>query len=247
MRDGLATASMGFHTTHWTVVLAAQGKAGPTAREALASLCSTYWFPLYAFVRRRGASPHEAQDLTQEFFRQFLERDSLSRVRPAGGKFRSFLLVCLKNFLANQHERAQAKRRGGGHSPIAWDAVDAETRYRLEPADHRTPESEYERHWAFAVLERALKELEREYAAGGRREIFEDYQGFLPGGRGQCSRAALAAKRGISVGAVDVGVHRLKRRLGALLREQVARTVSSEAEVEDELRCLISLLSCSTG
>src|SRR5881394_3677951 len=130
------TTAMGFHTTHWTIVLAAREKDGTAAREALASLCETYWYPLYAFVRRQGCSPHEAEDLTQEFFCRFLERNGLAGVQPAAGKFRSFLLACLKNFLSNERERVQAQRRGGGCTLLSLDTCDAETRYLLEPADN---------------------------------------------------------------------------------------------------------------
>ena len=137
-----------FHTTHWSVVLAARDQDRPDAAEALASLCSTYWYPLYAFIRRRGSSPHEAEDLTQEFFYRFLERHALESVQPTAGKFRSFLLTCLKNFLANERERAQAQRRGGGQPLVPLDGGDAETRYSLEPVDHRTPDAVFERRWA---------------------------------------------------------------------------------------------------
>ena len=232
-----------FKTTHWTVILTAREKDGIAAREALASLCSTYWYPLYAFIRRQGSTPHEAEDLTQEFFFRFLERHSLGNVQPAAGKFRSFLLACLKNFLANERERAQAQRRGGGHAPVPLDSGDAETRYSLEPADTRTPDAVFERRWAFAVLERAMTELRCEIAGGEKRALFEELQGFLPGGQGSVSRAELAAKRSVSVGAIDVAIHRLRQRFGALLREQVAQTVSSKAEVEEEIRHLISVLS----
>ena len=191
----------GFHTTHWTMVLAARDKDGTVAREALASLCSTYWYPLYAFIRHQCSSPHEAEDLTQEFFFRFLERHALGSVQPAAGKFRSFLLVCLKNFLANERERAHAQRRGRGQPLVSLDRVDAETRYSLEPADHLAPEAVFERRWAFAVLERTMAGLRREYSASGRREQFDELQGFLPGGQGNVSRAELAAKRGVSVGA----------------------------------------------
>ena len=139
MHADLPSQIAGFHTTHWTVVLAAREKDGDAAHEALAGLCSTYWYPLYAFIRRQGASPDDAEDLTQEFFFRFLERNSIEHVHPAAGKFRSFLLACLKNFLANERERASAQRRGGGQPLIALDSTDAETRYSLEPADHRTP------------------------------------------------------------------------------------------------------------
>src|SRR5438093_372162 len=155
------------------MVLTARQKDGIAAREALASLCSTYWYPLYAFIRRQGSAPHEAEDLTQEFFYRFLERHALGSVQPAAGKFRSFLLVCLKNFLANERERAQTQRRGGGQPLVSLDGTDAETRYSLEPADLRTPEAVFERRWAFALLERTMTALRHEYATAGKHEQFE--------------------------------------------------------------------------
>jgi len=233
---------MGFHTTHWTVVMAARSGDGTNGQEALATLCSTYWYPLYAYIRRKGASPHEAEDLTQEFFYRFLEREALESVQPAAGKFRSFLLICLKNFLANERERAHAQRRGGGRVPIPLDGGDPETRYSLEPADTLTPEAIFERRWAFAVVEQTMRVLQREHASPEKREFFEALQGFLPGGHQNISRAELAAGRGVSVGAIHVAIHRLRQRFGAVLREQVAPTVSSEAEVEEEIRYLISVI-----
>jgi len=232
----------GFHTTHWTVVLTARDKNGHVANEALGTLCSTYWYPLYAFIRRQGATPPKAEDLTQEFFYRFLERDSLANVRPAAGKFRSFLLVCLKNFLANEREHAQALRRGGGQPTISFDSADAETRYSVEPADRMTPEAAFERRWAFALLDGTLAVLRQEYSRADKGRQFDELQGFLPAGQGHFSREELAAKRGVSVGAIDVAIHRLRQRFGVLLREQVAQTVPSEAEVEDEIRYLISVI-----
>ena len=224
-------------------MLAAREKDGIVAREALAGLCSTYWYPLYAFIRRQGASPHEAEDLTQEFFYRFLERDSLAFVQPSAGKFRSFLLACLKNFLSNERERANAQRRGGGRKLIPLDSDGAKARYSLEPPDERTPEALYERRWAFAVLERTMTDLRREYAAADKIELFEALRTFLPGSDADVSRTELAAKRGMSVGALDVAIHRFRQRFGTLLRQQVSRTVSSDAEVDEEIRHLISLLS----
>lgn len=237
------TSAAGFHTTHWTVILTARDEEGTRAQAGLESLCATYWYPLYAFVRRQGAGPHEAEDLTQEFFRRFLERDGLANVRPTAGKFRSFLLTCLKNFLANERERAQAQRRGGGRPLLPLNGEEAETRYGLEPVDPLTPEKAFERRWAFAVIEKVIKELGDEYAGQEKGELFEQLQGFLPGGQGVTSRAELAALRGVTVGAIDVAIHRLRQRFGVLLREQVGRTVSSEKEVEEEIRYLISALS----
>ncbi|PWU20464.1 MAG: RNA polymerase subunit sigma-24 [Verrucomicrobia bacterium] len=232
-----------FHTTHWSVVLAARDPQGTTVgRDALARLCSAYWYPLYGYVRGRGVSQHDAEDLTQEFFCRFLEGNSLVNVSPAKGKFRSFLLACLKHFLVNEWERAHAQRRGGGQTPVPLDSGEGETRMSLEPADQLTPEGLFERRWAFAVLEQTMKALQGEYAAKNKSELFDDLKGFLPGGQGTESRADLAAKRGISTGAVDVAVHRLRQRFGTLLREQVAQTVSSEGEVDEEIRDLMTVL-----
>jgi len=236
------TCEGAFRTTHWSVVLAAREQDGPAAREALADLCATYWYPLYAFVRRQGFAPHEAEDLTQGFFYRFLQGNSLVRVNPAAGKFRSFLLACLKHFLANERDRARSQRRGGGCPAIPLEGGTAETRYSLEPADEVTPEVLFDRHWAFAVLERTLEALRQEYAARDKGVAFEDLEGFLPRGRGSASRVELAAKHGINVNAVDVAIHRLRQRFGALLRQQVAETVSSDEEVDDEIRYLISVL-----
>jgi len=236
------TSIMGFHTTHWTAILQARDKEGTAGREALASLCSTYWDPIYAFIRRQGSNPHEAEDLTQEFFSRFLERNAIASVRPEAGKFRSFLLACLKNFLANERERARAQRRGGGRPMLSLETGDAETRYLLEPVDQVTPDAIFERRWAFTVLERTMTELRRIYSSDQKRQQFEELEGFLPGGKANDSRAELAAKRGVSVGAIDVAIHRLRQHFGALLRQQIAQTVSSEAEVKEELHYLISVL-----
>jgi DNA-directed RNA polymerase specialized sigma24 family protein len=231
-----------FTTTHWTVVLQAGGGGSAEAHEAWSKLCETYWFPLYAFMRRQGYDTDEAQDLTQEFFYRFLQRNSLANVDPAAGKFRSFLLICLKRFLVNERERAHSQRRGGGRLLIPLDGGDAETRYSLEPADNLTPEVLFDRHWAFTVLERTLVALRQDCARRDRGVAFEDLEGFLPRGRGSASRPELAAKYGINLNAVDVAIHRLRQRFGTLLRQHVAETVSSESEVDEEIRYLISVL-----
>ena len=240
----LPKTGVGFCTTHWTLVLtAARADDGTAAREALAHLCSVYWYPLYAFCRRQGRQPHDAEDLTQAFFARLLEKHGLASVRPEHGRFRSFLLVSLKNFLTNEWERANAQRRGGGRPVISLDGADAETRYALEPADGVTPDMVFERRWAWAVLEHTMSALRREYATEKKSELFEQLEGFLPCGHGTVLRAELAAKRGVSVGAIDVAIHRMRQRFGALLREQVSDTVSSEEEVSEEIRHLISVLS----
>jgi len=182
--------------------------------------------------------------LTQEFFYRFLQRDSLARVNPKAGKFRSFLLACLKHFLANERERACSQRRGGGCPalPLGLEGGEAETRYLIEPADNITPEVLFDRRWAFTVLERTLEALRQERGRQDKGVAFEELEGFLPRGSGSVSRVELAAKYGISVNAVDVAIHRVRQRFGALLRQEVARTVCSEGEVDEEIRCLISVL-----
>ncbi len=240
-KPGPAAGSM-FATTHWTVVLAAREPHNPGSKEALARLCAIYWRPLYAFIRRRGALPEDAEDLVQEFFYRFLERDSLKFVQPSTGRFRSFLLACLKHFLANQREHACAQRRGGGAAPVPLDASSAETQYLLEPAHNLTPELLFERRWAYTVLEQTLEQLRNEYARRQQGEWFDALEGFLPGSNRQAFRANIAAQHGMSAGALDVASHRLRQRFGALLREQVAQTVSSPDEAQEEIRHLIAVL-----
>ena len=242
--EGSLPATSGrFATTHWTVVLQAGQGGSAEAHEALSRLCQTYWPPLYAFIRRQGCGPDDAQDLTQEFFYRFLQRDSLAHVNPKAGRFRSFLLACLKHFLANERERACSQRRGGGRPTIPLEGGESETRYCLDPVDHITPEVLYDRQWAFTVLERTLDALRRECGRQKKEVAFEELEGFLPNGRGSVSRVELAAKHGISVNAVNVAIHRVRQRFGALLRQQVAETVSSEGEVDEEIRCLMSVLA----
>jgi len=241
-RNEFPTEAMGFHTTHWTVVLGARSGNAPGAAEALAMLCSTYWYPLYAFIRRSGFSCHDAEDLTQGFFASFLGRDSLMRVSPLAGKFRSYLLACLKNFLANERRRAEAQRRGAGGKAIPLDSNDAEKRYQTEPADNVTPDVLFDRRWAYTVLDRVLESLRQEYLQRDKVALFDDLRALLPGNAAGISRPELAERHGMSVGALDVALHRLRQRFGALLREQVVRTVSSPAEVEEELRHLVSVL-----
>jgi len=231
-----------FHTTHWTEVLAAQNGKTST-QEALANLCSNYWYPVYAYIRRTGSSPHEAEDLTQEFFFRVLQRDWLANVHPARGKFRSFVLVCVKNFLSNERDKVLAQRRGGGRASIPLEREDAETRYVIEPPDPMTPEVLFERRWVFQLLEQTFETLRQEYAQTNRLDWFQELQGFLPGGKETLSRAELAQKRQVSTNAIDVAIHRLRQRFGLLLRQRVAETVSSEAEVDEELRHLMTVLS----
>lgn len=231
-----------FATTRWTLVLsAARGDESSQAPGALAELCRAYWMPLYAFLRRRGHETHEAEDLTQEFFAHLLARDFLAGVCREKGKFRSFLLASLKHFLADQWDRAQAKKRGGGRTVIALDSLDAEARYRLEPADGLTPEKLFEKQWALALLEQVLGRLRTELTSQGKASLFEALQGTLTGA-GTTSYAALAAKRGMTEGAVKTAVHRLRHRYRELLRDEIAQTVACPEEVEEEIRYLLSCL-----
>ncbi len=239
--DDLPTAATGFHTTHWTLVLNARD-AETESQEALGKLYLKYWYPIYAFIRRHGSTPHEAEDLTQEFFYRVLQRDWLANVHPAKGKFRSFLLVCVKNFLSNERDKVLAKRRGGGQQLVALASKDAETRYSFEPADPASPDVLFERQWVFELLQQTLELLRQEFAQLNKLDSFEAMQGFLPGGQETISRAEIAQKKGLSANAVDVAIHRLRQRFGALLRQRVAETVSSNSEVDEEIRHLMSVL-----
>jgi len=231
-----------FATTRWSVVLAAAetGGASGDAGTALAELCRLYWFPLYAFVRRRGHSPHDAEDLTQAFFVRFLEKNGLAAVNPDKGRFRSFLLASLKHFLANEWDRGQAQKRGGGESVLELDALTAEERYRLEPADALSPERLYERQWALSLLAQVLDRLEAEHAAAGKGVRFAEMKGFLTGEGTPDSYSTIGGRHGLSEGAFKVAVHRLRKRYRELLREEIARTVADPAETADELRRLFA-------
>jgi RNA polymerase sigma-70 factor (ECF subfamily) len=230
-----------FATTHWTLILTSQG-GSPQASQALERLCGAYWPPLYAFVRRRGYPPEEAQDLTQGFFARLLQKNDLAQVKPGLGKFRSYLLASLKHYLANEWDAGQTRKRGGGQVRLAWDDETLERQYQLEAADQATPETIFERRWALNVLEHALIRLREEYLNSGKRDLFEELKGFLSGDKSLIPQGEIAAKLGTSVNAVRVGVHRMRQRYGQLLREQIAATVSSPAEIEEEIRHLMTVL-----
>jgi RNA polymerase sigma factor (sigma-70 family) len=231
-----------FAATQWTVVLAAaDGAAGSGARRALEKLAQTYWFPLYAYIRRRGLAAAEAEDLTQEFFSRLLEKKSLASVDRAKGKFRSFLLASLKNFLANEADKARAEKRGGWKGPISLDAADAEARYGIEPAEDMTPEKLFERRWAWTVLDGVLERLREQYRARGESAIFDELKVTLTSGS-DISYAKMAQKLEISEGAVAVAAHRLRGRYRKLLREQIAQTVADPGLIDDEIQYLLSCL-----
>jgi|SRR5258706_4281333 len=230
-----------FTTTHWSVVLAAAREPSPEASHALAELCGTYWYPLYAYVRRKGYDVSDAQDLTQGFFAKFLEKNYVGAVDRRKGKFRSFLLASLEHFLAKQWTRAHRLKRGGGQIIIPLDASDPEERYRLELFDDWTAERIYERRWALTVLEQAMFALKSEYAA--RERLFNALQPFISGEDDAVSYAELAARLKMNKGTVRMAVHRLRQRYAEAVRNEIARLVQRPEEIEEELRHLFASLS----
>ena len=231
-----------FETTRWSIVLTAGEADTSLARDALAHLCEAYWYPLYAFVRRRGCGAEEAEDLIQGYFAVFLEKDYARGVRPEAGRFRAFLLASLKHFLANEWDRERAQKRGGDLHIVSLDAVDAERRYRLEPVDTVTPEQVFEQRWALTVVERTMTRLSEESRSSGGTRRFERLRGFLVGGSTTISYRQIAAELEMSEGAVKVAVHRLRKRFGELLRIEIAQTLVSSADVDGEIRRLITAL-----
>ncbi|MEK7685920.1 MAG: sigma-70 family RNA polymerase sigma factor [Verrucomicrobiota bacterium] len=231
-----------FAPTHWSVVLTAAGRDSPEAAGALAQLCQDYWYPLYAFVRRKGFTPHEAQDLTQDFFARLLEKNILKAADPAKGKFRSFLLGSLQNFLNNDWDRRQAAKRGGQAVTFSLDDSTAEDRYRLEPAHDLTPEKIFERRWALTLLEKVHAQLQAECVAEGKGAQFEALQAYLSGEPSAGNYGESAARLGLKEGAVRVAVHRLRKRLGQLLKKEVGRTVADPKEVDEEISHLLVAL-----
>jgi RNA polymerase sigma-70 factor (ECF subfamily) len=227
-----------FATTQWSVVL----KAGDGAEEALVKLCQKYWPPLYAFVRRRGHPFHEAQDLTQTFFVHLLENRVFQTVSPSKGRFRSFLLVSLKHFLDNEWHKSHTIKRGGRQVFISWDDLKPADRELLSPSDQMTPERVFNRRWALMLLDRVINRLRTECAAARKAELFEILKDYLTGD-GPKSYQQLAAELEMSEVAVKVSVHRLRRRFGELVREQIAQTVEKPEEINDEIRELFAALN----
>lgn len=230
-----------FATTHWSLVLAA-GEQRPSghAREALTTLCEIYWYPLYAFLRGRGHSPADAEDLTQAFFALLLEKQVIRQADPARGRFRSFLLKSLQNFAANVHARNTAGKRGAGVAPLSLEFEQAEGRFRLEASTAETPERTFDRRWALTLLDRVMARLGNDAVQKRKSDHFEALKPFLTGEEPQLSYSQTASSLGISEGAVKVAVHRLRKKFRDIVRDEIAQTVSSPAEVEDELRHLWS-------
>ena len=230
-----------FPTTRWTMVVAAGDPNRKEARSALVALCENYWYPLYAYLRRRGYPPDQAQDLTQEFFMRVLEGRYLNRADPEKGRFRSFILSSLKFFVADEEDRQRARKRGGG-LPVPLEFSSGEERYQREPAHDETPERIFERRWALSVLDRVVEKLRAEFVHHGRPEHFERLKVFLLG-HSDAPHAALAREMKTSEGALKVAIHRLRKRYRELFRQEIADTVADPAEVESELRFLAAALT----
>jgi len=235
-------ARPGFQTTHWSQVLRAIEGDSAESQEALAELCQAYWYPLYAFVRRRGYSAADASDLTQSYFTLLVEKEYLRQFRPTAAKFRSFLLASFKNFIANEWDRERALKRGGGATILSLDAAQAENRYFKEPSDPVTPEEIFERRWALTVLERVMGRLRREFTGRGKQEHFEQIEHHLTGQKPKTTYSQIAARLGVSEEAIKAEVTRARRRFGQLLRLEIGETVASEEEVDQEIRYLLQFV-----
>jgi RNA polymerase sigma-70 factor (ECF subfamily) len=239
---GLAPgAALRFETTSWTLIRNASEGGSDVAREAWERLCATYWPPVYAFIRRKGRSTEEAEDLTQSYFARFLEKDYLSDFRPEAGRFRTFLLASVTHFLANEWHKTQAQKRGGGKTLLSLDTAETETRLRLEPIDRHTPEAVFERQWVATVLERTLEVLRAEHTGEEGRRRFDRLREYLsPEGAPGYEEAG--RDLGLAEPAVRVAVHRLRKRFGLLLRREVAATLADESELESELRWMLGVV-----
>jgi DNA-directed RNA polymerase specialized sigma24 family protein len=238
-----------FHTTRWTLVMASARDESEAGRGAFAALCQIYWYPLYAFARRRGYSPSDAQDLTQGFFLHIIEHQALSGVDRLKGKFRSFLLACFQNHLSAETHRAHRLKRGGQCQFVSLDLETAENRYQYEPADYLTPEKIFEARWALTLLDHAMTVLHEEYVGRGKELVFNTLKGHVRIGESspEASYEEAAKALGIGVGTVKTFIHRLRKRYLAVVHEEVARTVSDPAEVDGEIRALCDALVAAEG
>ena len=234
-------ASIAFTTTHWSVVLEAQGQS-PAAQEALEKLCRTYWRPVYGFIRRQGTGTQEVEDLTQGFFSLLLERRDFDAVRKEKGRLRSYLLTSLKHFLASEQRRAMTLKRGKGQQLIPLEELRANERVKMEPADHLSADRLYERRWALTLMEQVLRRLKDEYCTAGNAALFDSLKQLLPDELGAPSRAEIALQLGMTDNALRQSFHRFRQRYQLLLREEIGHTVAVASDVEDELRHLISVL-----
>jgi len=239
--DAVSHSSPLFQTTHWSVVLAAGDGDSPQAADALEKLCRTYWYPLYAYVRRKGHAAQDAQDMTQGFFAHLLGKQAFGQLEREGGKFRSFLLTALNHYLVNEWARRNAGKRDERKVAFSLDELDPESRYRFEPADAATPESLFDRQWAATLLDQVMNRLRNEYASEGKADMFQRLQPCLTGAEAMLPYAELATQLGRTENAVKMAVHRLRKRYGELLRAEIVQTVTSPQEAEEEIRHLIAM------
>lgn len=251
MTESVAAAplpsSRRFLTTRWSIVLAAGDAGSPDADQAMHTLCAGYWYPLYAYARRKGSSPEDAADQTQEFFARLIAGDFLQSADPRKGRFRTFLLTVFQRFLASEYEKRRAIKRGGNRRIFSIDTADGERRYTFEPTDVATPESLFERRWALMLLDRVLERLEEEYRQKGKGCLFEHCRAWLAGASSDAGYAATAAELNMSEVAVRVAVHRMRQRYRDLIREEVAATVDAPDEIEAELQALRSAICGENG
>ena len=231
-----------FRSTQWSAVIAAGRGSSPEAQRALSSLCEIYWYPLYAYARRRVADVHEAQDLTQAFFAELLEKNYVGDANPERGRFRAFLLTAFKNFLSKQWEKGRALKRGGGRAPISLDFESADSRLRIEPAAGLTPEQLYDQEWAIALLSQILDRLQTESEQAGKAEQFSELKGFIIGDHSGTTYAQVAEKLDMTEAAAKQAASRMRKRYRELLREEIGQTVSGPHEIDDEIRNLFVTL-----
>ena len=232
-----------FATTHWSVVIAAGSPESSGYQQALETLCQTYWFPLYAYLRRHGYDTHQAEEHTQAFFARILEKQNLRLADPERGKFRSFLLATLKHFLADERDRARAKKRGGGRKALSIDLQEAESQYALELADRLSPDKLFDKSWALTVLDRTMARLKAELAGKNKQELFEHLKAHLTAEKGSVPYRSVAAELGMTEGSVRVAVHRLRRRYRKLLRDEITQTVATVDQIDEEINDLFAALA----
>ena len=240
--DSVAVDPKQFTTTHWSVVSQAADSQSPHVLAALDHLCRTYWFPLYAYVRRHNHDPEEAKDLTQGFFAELLQKKQLAHADRRKGKFRSWLLGVLNHYLAHEWEKGQAQKRGGGQSIFSLDEELAERRYQSQPVTVSTAEMAFDRGWAITILEQAQRRLRTEYAGAGRLDAYEQFSPCLAGEDRSATYSEIGSRLGMSEGAVKTAIHRARRRFLELMREEVGQTVSHAAEIDDEIRYLLTVV-----
>jgi len=232
-----------FATTHWTVVLAAGNRSTPQSDLALEELCRTYWFPLYAYVRRRGHTKEDAEDLTQAFFACFLAKNYLEGLSAERGRFRAFLLASLKHFLANEWDKSRRQKRGGGEVPLSLDWQTADTQFQVASTAEPSPDKAFDREWALALLGKVIERLQKECEAEGKAKLFEQLKIFLTVGKGELSHAEAAKNLSMDETAVRVAIHRLRKRYRELLRDEIAQTLADAADVDEEMRALFGAFS----